>query len=62
MNAIVCDLCGHVVLQSDDCFEPRFFSRLFLSSDKETTTIDVCQNCTKRLIEQAKKIGEVGAE
>lgn len=62
MKAIVCDLCGHVVLRSDDCSEPRFFSRLFLSSDKEATIMDVCQNCTKRLIEQARKIGEVGAE
>lgn len=56
MKVNVCDLCGRVVLQSNYYFEQIIFSKLFVHEDKLSDAIEICPECTKRLVEQVKKI------
>lgn len=56
MKAIVCDLCGNVELLSDRPYDTVFCSRLVIDEGETITKMEICQECTKRLVDQVKKI------
>lgn len=62
MKANVCDLCGKVVLQSDYYSEQIIFSQLFVHENKLSDAIEICPECTKMLVDQARKIRDGDVE